>query len=124
MPRRLVVFLLLLAFAFSPVFSEKRVALVIGNGAYESNARLKNPASDAADIATALKASGFTVTSLVDADRVAMEKAVRDFGNALKESKRWAYSTTRVMEYRWRAATIYCPWTPISRSQTSSPTRP
>ncbi len=87
MPRRLVVFLLLLAFAFSPVFSEKRVALVIGNGAYESNARLKNPASDAADIATALKASGFTVTSLVDADRVAMEKAVRDFGNALKESE-------------------------------------
>jgi formylglycine-generating enzyme required for sulfatase activity len=63
---------------------ETRVALVIGNGKYLNNTTLKNPANDAADVAAALKQTGFSVTLLVDANRPAMEMAVRDFGNALK----------------------------------------
>ena len=64
--------------------TETRVALVIGNGKYQFNNTLKNPVNDAADIAASLQRNGFTVTILTDAGRAAMEKAVRDFGAALK----------------------------------------
>ena len=40
----------------------KRVALVIGNGAYRSVPALTNPPTDAGDIAAALKRLGFAVT--------------------------------------------------------------
>jgi uncharacterized caspase-like protein/ankyrin repeat protein len=63
---------------------EQRVALVIGNGHYQHNASLLNPANDAADMAAALKEDGFSVTLLTDASRKAMEQAVRAFGNSLK----------------------------------------
>ena len=43
----------------APVFAENRVALVIGNGAYQHAPRLTNPTNDATDVATALKRSGF-----------------------------------------------------------------
>ncbi len=79
-----VVALLLAAMAM-PAFAEKRIALVIGNGAYKTSTTLKNPPNDAADVSAALKSVGFTVTTLVDGKREAMEKAVRDFGNALKD---------------------------------------
>jgi len=62
---------------------EARFALVIGNGAY-SNAPLKNSTNDARDIAAALQKVGFSVTLLVDADFAAMNRAVRDFGNAIR----------------------------------------
>jgi formylglycine-generating enzyme required for sulfatase activity len=65
--------------------TEKRVALVIGNGAYSSTP-LKNPANDAKDIAAALTDLSFNVTLLVDADRAAMEKAIKSFGTALRSS--------------------------------------
>ena len=63
---------------------EQRVALVIGNGQYQNNAILVNPANDASDMATALKEDGFTVTLLIDASRKEMEQAMRSFGNSLK----------------------------------------
>ena len=69
--------------AQSPAPSEARIALVIGNAAY-LNVPLKNPANDARDIAAALQKIGFTVTLLVDADLGAMNRAIRDFGNAIK----------------------------------------
>ncbi len=71
--------------AAAPAFAEKRVALVIGNGAYTTSTTLKNPPADAVDISAALKSAGFAVTTLIDARREAMEKAVRDFGNALRD---------------------------------------
>ena len=37
----------------------RRVALVIGNGAYQNIRKLKNPANDAADMAAALQELGF-----------------------------------------------------------------
>jgi hypothetical protein len=45
----------------------KRVALVIGNGAYRSVPALPNPPSDAGDIAAALRRLGFAVTLITDA---------------------------------------------------------
>ncbi len=71
-----------LASAPSPA-PPSRVALVIGNGAYQSNA-LKNPPNDAEDVAAALKDSGFEVSLVKDASLDAMDKAVNDFAAKLK----------------------------------------
>jgi uncharacterized caspase-like protein len=45
---------------------ERRVALVVGNGAYGSITQLANPANDAASMARALQALGFIVHRSVD----------------------------------------------------------
>ena len=42
-------------------FAEKRVALVIGNSAYENVGRLGNPANDAAAMTATLQQAGFDV---------------------------------------------------------------
>jgi len=44
-----------------PAFADKRVALVIGNSAYQNVARLPNPVNDGATIAATLKDAGFDV---------------------------------------------------------------
>jgi len=63
---------------------ERRIALVIGNGNYPS-APLRNPVNDARAVAEALKACGFQVTKLEDADREAMFGAVREFGTRIMQ---------------------------------------
>lgn len=60
-----------------------RVALVIGNGAYESTTRLAAPPNDAVDVASALASIGFEVELLLDADKGTMKTAIRDFGDRL-----------------------------------------
>jgi hypothetical protein len=62
---------------------ERRVALVVGNGAYAANP-LKNPPNDATDVAAALKDAGFEVTLLRDADLTGFEMAVSAFAASLK----------------------------------------
>ena len=42
-----------------PALAEKRVALVIGNSAYQKVAKLSNPAHDASVVTAMLKAAGF-----------------------------------------------------------------
>jgi len=63
---------------------ERRVALVIGNGAYKV-APLKNPTNDAQDMADALREMGFDVSLKVNASHKEMEQAVREFGAKLKQ---------------------------------------
>ena len=63
--------------------SETRIALVIGNGSY-LNLPLKNPANDAKDVAAKLAELGFSVFAVIDGDLLAMNRAIRDFGNAIK----------------------------------------
>ncbi len=60
----------------------KRVALVVGNGAYGDLGRLPNPPNDASDIAAKLRALHFDVTLVTDGDAEAMLAALRDFGEA------------------------------------------
>jgi hypothetical protein len=55
------------------------VALVIGNGAYRSVPTLTNPTNDAADVAAALKQSGFDVTLETNMDRAGMQEAAIRF---------------------------------------------
>lgn len=72
----------LLACFTSPALAD-RVALVIGNGAYES-ARLPNPPNDAALIAQGLTKVGFKVIQKTNLGREAMMTAVREFSDTLK----------------------------------------
>jgi hypothetical protein len=60
--------------------SQRRVALVIGNGAYTRAKPLPNPANDAADMATALTEVGFEVLSGTDMNKRQMVNLIRDFG--------------------------------------------
>ena len=57
----------------------RRVALVIGNGAYAYVRALPNPPNDARSIAKSLRDIGFAVSEGIDLDRSAMQKVTRDF---------------------------------------------
>lgn len=59
--------------------AERRLALVIGNGAYRHTSPLANPANDARAMAKALRGVGFEVMDGVDLTREAMRALVRDF---------------------------------------------
>src|SRR5215470_20391501 len=66
--------------AAGPAFAEKRVALIIGNSAYDKVARLPNPANDAALIADTFKSAGFDSVDLRRDLKVSdMRRALRDF---------------------------------------------
>jgi tetratricopeptide (TPR) repeat protein len=67
--------------------SERRVALVIGNGAYTTAGALPNPAKDATTIARNLKAMGFDVSSGTDLDRAAMTRLIGDFLRSATNAK-------------------------------------
>ncbi|MFC1819894.1 caspase domain-containing protein [Thermodesulfobacteriota bacterium] len=82
----LLVIILFPSFAFPErgiVVTEKRIALVIGNGDYRAS-HLANPVNDANDIAVALERCNFTVMKKTNATRSEMRKAIRDFGNKIK----------------------------------------
>ncbi len=64
--------------------SERRVALVIGNGAYQYAPQLPNPTNDAEDVAQALKMVNFQVTLKTNASLETMADAVYQFGENLK----------------------------------------
>jgi uncharacterized caspase-like protein len=67
----------------APAAAGKRVALVIGNSAYENVPRLTNPSNDASDVASKLKALGFEVVEGIDLGKRDMEKRIRAFAEAL-----------------------------------------
>ena len=79
---RAAVVLLLLCVG-SAAHAGKRVALVIGNSAYQHAGELANTRNDAADMAGALRAHGFQVIDGFDLDKPAFERKVRDFAAAL-----------------------------------------
>jgi uncharacterized caspase-like protein len=58
--------------------ASQRIALVIGNSAYEDG-RLKNPVNDAADIAQSLSNKGFDVTRILNADKRQLKDAINQF---------------------------------------------
>lgn len=63
--------------------SAKRVALVIGNGAYKRIPWLQNPDDDARTVAAALSALGFEVTTVVDASLSTMRLSLFSFSRTL-----------------------------------------
>ena len=64
----------------TPAHADKRVALVIGNSAYQHTAELHNPKNDAADMASSLRRLGFEVLEGRDLDKRGMERLIRQFG--------------------------------------------
>ncbi len=69
-----------LLLAWQPAFAEKRVALVIGDSAYQNAPQLANPVNDARLIASKLKQAGFDVVdSRHDLTGAEMRRALRDF---------------------------------------------
>jgi formylglycine-generating enzyme required for sulfatase activity len=68
-------------------FAQKRVALVIGNGAYTKVPRLDNPKNDAAAMEAMFKAAGFNaVVRANDLGVVAMRRALRDFSDTAHDA--------------------------------------
>jgi hypothetical protein len=66
----------------SPALADKRVALVIGNGAYAHAPQLPNPAHDAQDVAAALKRSNFDVIFAADVGQADMQEATIRFARS------------------------------------------
>lgn len=84
--RLLSLLLFSLCLSCGSALAEKRVALVIGNSAYQKVARLGNPANDAGAIATMLKSAGFEVDSRLDQTAGELRKSLREFGGKSREA--------------------------------------
>jgi uncharacterized caspase-like protein len=82
--RGLLLLALLVWGGCAPALAEKRVALVIGNGAYVHKPRLPNPSLDAQDVAAALKRIDFEVIPGIDLDQAGMQAAAINFARAAK----------------------------------------
>jgi len=61
----------------------RRVALVIGNSAYQFTPHLPNPTNDAEAMAAALQRLGFDVSKGIDLDRTGIEGIIREFTRKL-----------------------------------------
>lgn len=70
-----------------PACAEKRVALVMGNSAYQKAPPLSNPANDAAAIARMFRGAGFDVVELKhDLKASEMRRALRDFSDVARDA--------------------------------------
>ncbi len=70
-----------------PAFAEKRIALVIGDSAYERVPQLSNPVHDATAMAEMFKGAGFdTVQLKLDLKALEMRRALRDFSDQARDA--------------------------------------
>jgi len=70
-----------------PAFADKRIALVIGNSAYQNVARLDNPKNDASLMASTLRQLGFKFigdAAQLDLDKSALDLAIQSFGREIQ----------------------------------------
>ena len=72
------------AISLTTAAQQLKVALIIGNGAYDSSP-LTNPAKDAADMADVLTKLGFDAQLVTDADRRQMIEAIQAFSDKLRD---------------------------------------
>ena len=74
-------------FLSEPAFAEKRVALVIGNSAYQKVESLSNPARDADAMSEMFKGAGFSVVEFRrDLGVNDMRRALRDFSDDVRDA--------------------------------------
>jgi hypothetical protein len=70
-----------------PAMADKRVALVIGNSAYQKVTRLTNPANDSSAMAETLKNAGFDIVDLKrDLNVNEMRRALREFADKVRNA--------------------------------------
>ena len=79
---------LMVVFAAPPALAQpaERVALVIGESAYQTVSPLENPSADARLVADALARSGFDVRLGLDLDKEALETAIDDFAHDAQQA--------------------------------------
>ncbi|MEY8097209.1 caspase family protein [Falsihalocynthiibacter sp. S25ZX9] len=82
MLRHIIASVLLWGLTVSTVWSEGRVAFVVGNSAYENVGALDNPINDALDISVALEGLGFDVILGSNQSFEAMSDAIARFSQA------------------------------------------
>ncbi len=82
------------------VAQEKRIALVIGNGGYDSLPVLNNPVRDAEAISQSLSALGYTVFLTTELDQEKFRKAIRFF------KSRAADADTTLLYFAGHGATL------------------
>ena len=71
----------------APAFAEKRIALVVGNSAYQNVTRLDNPKNDALLMADTLGGLGFILIgggAQTDLDKAALDLAIQNFGRQIQ----------------------------------------
>ena len=67
--------------------ADQRVALVIGNSAYQHVAKLPNPVNDAQAVAALFKRAGFDVVEIrLDLDAANLKRAMRDFTDMARDA--------------------------------------
>ena len=66
--------------------AERRVALVVGNGAYENAGTLRNPVNDARSVAQSLQRLGFNVMLRENRSQREMAQDIREFGRQLDQN--------------------------------------
>src|SRR5690348_13687071 len=76
----LLVSLICLSFTAESALADKRVAFVVGNGAYKNVAQLPNPPVDAKAMAGVLRNVGFEVVEGINLTRDKMTEKLLDFG--------------------------------------------
>jgi uncharacterized caspase-like protein len=85
--RRFFLAAALLLLVCQPAFAEKRVALVLGNSAYQNVARLANPVNDGMVIVATLKNAGFDVVEeRPDLSAAETRRALRDFADRARDA--------------------------------------
>ncbi len=65
--------------------AQKRLALIIGNAAYQGYSPLKNPVNDATDLAKALKKLNFEVIEKHNLNYAQMEEAILEFDEKIRQ---------------------------------------
>ena len=82
----------LLIAATSSAHAEKRVALVVGNSAYQHARTLANPGNDANDVAGILKNQGFEVLLATDLDQQDFARTIEKFARILDEAEAFVWA--------------------------------
>lgn len=84
---RLLAALTIVALWTTAAAAERRVALVVGNAAYQHAPALRNTTQDARDIARTLRDVGFTVLEAIDSDKRSLERSLQDFAQAIASAE-------------------------------------
>src|SRR5258708_33717024 len=70
-----------------PAMADKRVALVMGNSAYQNVNRLANPTNDSEAMSAILKKAGFDVVERkLDLNVSEMPRGLRDFSDTVRDA--------------------------------------
>lgn len=85
--RSVILSAVIVALSHTGAFADKRVALVIGNSAYQNAARLVNPAGDAAAMAATFRNANFDIVeSRTDLSATEMRRTLRDFNDKARDA--------------------------------------